>query len=366
MSLNTKIEWCEATWNPVAGCTRVSDGCDSCYAVRQSYRLERMGQAKYAGLTVLNNRGDRHFNGKVRWVPEAFDVPKRRRKPTVYFVNSMSDLFHGGLYGQGHSDATWNGDFSMEGFTRLLDVWHTMRETPQHTYQICTKRPRIMADMVPRVMAKLNMDRPLPNVWLLTSCENQVVADERIPHLLRTPAAVRGLSCEPLLGAIDLGKAAQGPATGDQRPGAEPPMAGGRSPVPSLDWVISGGESGKDARPSHVDWHRSLRDQCAAAGVAYFFKQWGSWAPPSEVESPYGKKECYVDSRTGSFERCASRYDGGACDCMPTEASMVAVNKWTDPKTLDSVEHHGYPGALREIGDLKAQISEGEAVEAAR
>lgn len=275
MSSGSSIEWTEATWNPVVGCTRASRGCDHCYAVTMTHRLEAMGRTKYAGLTVLNGRGDRHFNGVVRTVPEALEIPLHWRKPRMIFVNSMSDLFHGGIYGQGHDDSTWKeGKFNAAGFEFLLEVWHTMLRCPRHTFQILTKRPRIMADMVPRVMAKLNQDAPLPNVWLLASCEDQEQLDKRVPPLLRCPAAVRGLSLEPLLGPIDLAPYI----------GAREIEAGSYRDHEAvradwlwhLHWVIIGGESGGGARPCNIDWIRSIIAQCREAGVACFVKQLGA------------------------------------------------------------------------------------------
>ena len=267
MATNSKIEWTEATWNPVTGCTRVSSGCDNCYAVQQTHRLAGMGQAtKYGGLTVLNPRGDRHFNGQVRCHEDALHIPLKRRRPTRFFVNSMSDLFHERV--------------PVEFIDRVFAV---MAICGRHTFQVLTKRPERMAEYMtdrsrvgPRwsiqsAMIDLSGDTergsltvdspqardipwPLHNVWLLASAENQETLDERVPHLLRCPAAVRGLSLEPLLGPIDLHAAFYRP-----RLSPNDPYKRLCCPVPT-HWVIAGGESGPGARPCNIDWIRAIRD----------------------------------------------------------------------------------------------------------
>lgn len=268
MSTNSSIEWTEATWNPVAGCTRASAGCDNCYAVRQSYRLEQMGQSKYAGLTVLNQRGDRHFNGVIRCDEKSLDIPLRWRKPTRVFVNSMSDLFH--------------KDVPFEFIDRVFAV---MALCPRHTFQVLTKRPERMAEYMGThvgVCGVRRFDRfkeagrhgcvlgsahfetpggegasfdwPLPNVWLGTSTENQATADERIPHLLRCPAAVRFLSVEPQVGPIEY----------------RDEWADG------LHWLIGGGESGPHARPYDLAWPRAGIAWCRRHGIPWFQKQLGA------------------------------------------------------------------------------------------
>lgn len=247
----SKIEWTGQTWNPVVGCTRASAGCDHCYAYTMTRRLEAMGQRDYVGLV-----GKGHFNGVVRELPHKLTLPMHRRKPTTYFVNSMSDLFHRGV----------SDDF-------IDRVFAVMASCPQHTFQVLTKR----ADRMHEYMTAPNRlemiyaqwysvsDKtpcaeawPLPNVWLGVSTENQSAADERIPHLLQTPAAIRFLSCEPLLGPIDFRR-----------------VPGFNRYNLSLHnwWIIVGGESGYSARPMDLAWARSIRDQCAIADVAFFMKQ---------------------------------------------------------------------------------------------
>jgi len=221
----TTIEWTDATWNPVAGCTVLTAGCTNCYAMRMAARLEAMGAPKYAGLT--RRSGERRvWTGAVTLDEAAIDAPLAWKKPRLIFVNSMSDLFQ---------------DAVPESF--IERVWRTMAATPRHAYQILTKRPERMA----RISASLPL---LPNVWLGTSVENAAVLD-RLDHLRATPAAVRFVSFEPLIGSVA---------------GAD--LAG-------IDWAIVGGESGPRARPMAEAWVNEIHDLCEDAGVAFFFKQWG-------------------------------------------------------------------------------------------
>jgi protein gp37 len=224
----TKIEWTDETWNPVVGCSVDSPGCTNCYAMRLAGgRLRHL--PKYAGLTEQSKAGP-VWNGKVRFDEEALMAPFHWRKPRRVFVNSMGDLFH--------------EDVPDEWIDRVFAV---MSLSPQHTYQVLTKRAVRLE--------KLNPDLHWPrNVWMGVSVENADYA-YRIQHLRRTDADVKFLSLEPLLGPLEVLNLAD------------------------IDWVIVGGESGPDARPMHPDWARSIRDQCKEAGVPFFFKQWGAWAP---------------------------------------------------------------------------------------
>lgn len=222
---DTSIEWTDATWNPVAGCTILTAGCTNCYAMRMAARLEAMRVPKYAGLT--RKSGERYvWSGAIALDEAALDTPKRWRKPRLIFVNSMSDLFQEAV--------------PVEFIRR---VWATMAATPQHTYQILTKRPDRMAEVTP----ELDL---LPNVWLGTSVENSAVLD-RLSHLRATPAAVRFVSFEPLIGSV---------ADGDLR---------------DIDWAIVGGESGPRARPMLEEWVDEIHEMAEASGTAFFFKQWG-------------------------------------------------------------------------------------------
>lgn len=223
MADRSAIEWTEATWNPTTGCDRTSPGCDHCYALTLAARLKAMGQPKYQvdGDPKTSGPG---FGLTVH--EDALDIPRRWRSPRVIFVNSMSDLFH--------------PDVPFDYIRRVFD---TMVDTPQHTYQVLTKRSKRLAELADR------LDWP-PNVWMGVSIESDRYVF-RATHLATVDAAVRFLSLEPLL-----------------------------TDVPSLDvslvdWVIVGGESGLHARPIEADWVRSVRDRCIEADVPFFFKQWG-------------------------------------------------------------------------------------------
>jgi len=214
------IEWTDATWNPVTGCTEISAGCDHCYAHTLSMRLQKMGVAKYSrGFEVVLH-------------PEALDQPRRWKSPRRVFVNSMSDLFH----------ARVPKDF-------VVAIWQIMAECPQHTFQVLTKRPERMARFTQEYPAP-------PNVWLGTSIEDERVT-QRIDRLRECDAPVRFLSCEPLIGPLN------------------------NLNLAGIDWVITGGESGIGARPCNAEWVRTIRDQCLAAEVAFFHKQWGGKTPKS-------------------------------------------------------------------------------------
>lgn len=320
----TKIEWTERTWNPVVGCSIHSPGCKNCYAMRMAARLEAMAVKPdgdgnpalnhYVGTTESSRRGA-VWTGKIGIAPDdAFTAPLRRKKPTDYFVNSMSDLFH--------------KDVPFEVVDRVFAV---MALSPQHTYKILTKRSDRMLEYFqtvpqPRWMRPMkafarDFPRPeivhptsggillstvngaLPNVWLGVSIENRDALLNRATDLGQTPAAVRFWSAEPLL--EDLGQI---------------------NPIWLPDWVIVGGESGPGARPMHPDWARSLRDQCSAAGVPFHFKQWGEYASVSEVEGP------------------GEHYQ------FPDGATVRKVGKKRAGRLLDGVEHNGFPGQVEGEG----------------
>ncbi|NME80097.1 phage Gp37/Gp68 family protein [Rhodococcus sp. 105337] len=227
MADNSAIEWTEATWNPVTGCDRVSAGCDHCYALTLAKRLKAMGADKYQndGNPITSGPG---FGVTVH--PQSLDQPYRWRNPRVVFVNSMSDLFHAQV---------------PIGFIR--DVFDVMIDTPQHTYQVLTKRSLRLA----RIADKLDWPN---NVWMGVSVEDNSVLN-RVDHLREVPATVRFLSCEPLLGPLD---------------GIN---------LNGIGWVIAGGESGPNYRPMELSWARGIRDICTSADVPFFFKQWGGRTP---------------------------------------------------------------------------------------
>lgn len=332
----TKIEWTGATWNPFVGCSLASPGCTNCYAMSMAHRLgHNPATPHYAGTTRRVN-GNTVWTGKLAMAPDhVLTAPLRRNKPTTYFVNSMGDLFH--------------EDVPDDWIDRVFAV---MALCPQHTFQVLTKRAARMreyfaarqdgdpwaeaadhlADLIgnedhPNVLEPSEI--PLPNVWLGVSVEDQRRADERIPDLLATPAAIRFISAEPLLGPVDISPrlngcyecaAECGYRAGNSNPprqekchhcGLEGDFLGEfcsecglqdfgylcpncaanvvqfHPDTTILDWVITGGESGPGARPMHPDWARSLRDQCSAAGVPFFFKQAGEWTAWEFASPPF-------------------------------------------------------------------------------
>lgn len=272
---NSKIEWTEKTWNPVTGCSKVSQGCKRCYA-------ERLFPKVYPGRAFTD----------VQCHEDRLEAPLHWKKPAMIFVNSMSDLFH--------------EDVPFEFIDRVFAV---MALTPRHTYQVLTKRPermleyltsgRLKSDARVRIYClatlkdpSLNFFWPLPNVWLGVSVEDQKSADERIPILQETPAVVRWVSYEPALGPVDFEKIKPNgwwvkcPMC-DGSMSVRVPGGGASCPrcfnhqgwIPGIDWIVCGGESGPGARPMHPDWARSVRDQCVANDVPFFFKQWGEHSP---------------------------------------------------------------------------------------
>ncbi len=348
----SKIEWTNQTWNPTIGCDKVSQGCKNCYAIRMAYRLmhhpNQIVAAKYKGTVEKTKSGDLNWTGKINLLDDVLLKPVKNKKTTMYFVDSMSDLFHKDV-----------------PYSFVDKVFAIMLLCPQHTFQILTKRPdRMTAYMNSKtdddareieeaaeiivcehpdlfyVMETYKTDEgkisypsntllpyikeagwysgitytdcgeggfekdtefiyegnwPAKNIWLGVSVEDQKAADERIPLLLKTPAAIRFLSCEPLLGPLDISKFMVPEGVHhhpDNTLTGETGMALNKmvnmvNPElkKQLHWVIVGGESGPGARPMHPDWAREIRDQCKASGVAFFFKQWGEWTEHRATEA---------------------------------------------------------------------------------
>ena len=269
----SKIEWTDVTWNPVIGCAKVSAGCKNCYAERSAHRVASLqGGGVYLQVlrTGTDERGyidqvDPRWNGRAVFLPERLGEPLRWRKPRRVFVNSMSDLFHEDIMTD-----------------QIAEVFRVMASTPHLTYQVLTKRPRRMAEV-------LRKWEPLPNVHLGVSVEDQAAAGERIPLLLQCPAALRFLSVEPLLGPVTLLQWTCG-EHGRRHIGAPP----------GIGWVIVGGESGPGARPCDLGWIRSVVEQCRSAGVPVFVKQLG--AMPRGAPSCFGCEGERWDADT--CERC--------------------------------------------------------------
>ncbi len=344
----TKIEWTEYSWNPVTGCTPISEGCRNCYAARMAKRLAgRCGYPK-----------DEPF--KVTLHPERLEEPFSWRKPRRVFVCSMGDLFHPDV---------------PEKF--IYDIWDVMVKNRQHTFLILSKRPDRMKSFIERVMAN-RMDyaymlgntpegkevrkwaqRPIQNIWLGVTAENQEQADKRIPVLLQIPAAVRFVSVEPMLGPVNLTRINLGVqktrgygsrqiiwdalsgwekqyetnrslrSMFQQTPKCMSNDIGGR-----LNWVICGGETGPGARPMHPDWVRDLRDQCVRTGVPFLFKSWGEFAPSPDTEM--GSE--YWVTPDGNF----GRWDYSD-PSMPVSTCMDKVGKKAAGYLIDGQEWRQFP-----------------------
>lgn len=338
MADGTQIEWTDATWNPITGCSVVSPGCTNCYAMKLAgTRLKNHPTRE--GLTTDTKAGP-VWNGQVRFNEGMLSDPLRWKRPRRIFVCA-----HGDLFAEGVPDK-W-----------IDQVFAVMALCPQHTFQVLTKRPERMRDYLLRFKPSPASDGfvtrdgvhssdsprgwpifgtfPLPNVWLGVSVEDQRRADERIPILLETPAAIRWISAEPLLGPISIRDAI---------------WAGDGYPLDnitaSIDWVVAGGESGHDARPMHPEWARSLRDQCAATGTPFLFKQWGNWlggtwedlgdqgrfipaSGPDAAPIPYLAR----DGHEHWFNAAS----------WPEGPGSVRMDKKHAGRLLDGVEHNGFP-----------------------
>lgn len=348
MADHTGIEWADATWNPIVGCSIVSPGCTNCYAMGMAARLQAISDSwhkegtlhltHYAGTTVRTKAGA-VWSGKLMVAPEhVFTQPLRWRRPRRIFVNSMGDLFH-----EGHHDEA------------IDHVFAVMALAPQHTYMVLTKRSArmraylsdpdthhricvaacdIAMELELRVILlshpslephappgpRIHLYRwPLPNVWLGVSTERQAEWDARVADLKATTAAVRFVSAEPLLG----------PIVGD---------------FTLINLAIVGGESGPKARPMHPDWARSLRDQCAAAGTAFFFKQWGEWE--AAVDRDRDDPDWRLDYNFAFRQVRKTRWlnlAGGSGFHGERFHIMTRVGKRAAGRLLDGVEHNAMP-----------------------
>ena len=338
---DSKIEWTEKTWNPVTGCTPISEGCANCYAKRMAQRLRgRFGYPEDEPFRVTLHR-------------DRLEQPLKLRKPSRIFVCSMGDLFHDDV----------PNDY-------IDQVFAVMALAPQHTHILLTKRPERMqeyfgnredwAERAVRVMRaaqrinyqlyeqqmanEFNWDpAEWEHLWLGVTAENQQRADERIPILLQTPAAVRFVSVEPILGALDLSEWFGLYRVSD---GKWAPKVGSRW-KDSPDWIIVGGETGPGARPMHPDWVRSLRDQCQAAGVPFLFKQWGEWRPLESADSCPLDKVGYWYQGWRPFSPLYSV--GGhsfTIGISPWEAHMARVGRRTAGRILDGRIWDEYPGVM--------------------
>lgn len=361
MADGTKIEWTEATWNPITGCSLASPGCTNCYAMKLAGT--RMKNHESRKNLTIDAKGGPVWNGEVRLNEQWLDQPLRWNRSRMIFVCAHGDLFHESV--------------PEEWIDRVFAV---MALATQHTFQILTKRADRMQAYINKraggyvlelsrgikAVGKRAIERadspdrerpcwPLRNVWLGVSVEDQVRADERIPLLLDTPAAVRWISAEPLLGPLKIrhylmqgkhpgacGNCGKGHGfvrcpnyggiskTRSPYEGAPPTCTDFRRTDFAISWVVVGGESGPGARPMHPDWARSLRDQCAAAAVPFLFKQWGEYVPAGD----------HLEEDTPANLRLRS---GDRCHVFPDHQLMACVGKKAAGRLLDGVQHDGYP-----------------------
>lgn len=356
MADKTGIEWTDATWNPTTGCVKVSSGCKHCYAERDWARLVHL--PAYVGRSFTD----------VACHPDRLDQPLRWQKPRMIFVNSMSDLFHPDV----------PDEFIDSVFGVMWACLWGRNEQSGHVFQVLTKRADRMRGYLLQDRREhwahaavhygggidpdgifdqvMEAEGPHPRVWLGVSVEDQATADERIPMLLETPAAVRWLSMEPLLGPVDLTEI-QVPPEHDKlnHSGFYPSRFNAltieyddkhyHQPASAVDWVVVGGESGPKARPMHPQWARSLRDQCAIAGVPFLFKQWGEWTPGENVEKHSGS----ALGATWFNEKWLFSPENLACEDshVDDQPDLYRVGKKSAGRLLDGVQHDGYPEIVR-------------------
>ncbi|WP_062223193.1 phage Gp37/Gp68 family protein [Aureimonas sp. D3] len=367
MADGTPIEWTDATWNPITGCSVVSPGCTNCYAMKLAGSRLR-NEPSRAGLT-RQTKGGAVWTGEVRFNERTLDQPLHWRRPRMIFVCAHADLFHENV--------------PDEWIDRIFAV---MALAPQHQFQVLTKRPERMRAYLTaddgfgpwgrvehraRQLASVPIGKTLahlgggslPNVWLGVSVEDQLRADTRVPILLETPAAVRWVSAEPLLGPIDFTMIPTGDMLGehilcmDALLGPPDLEAGAR-----LDWVVVGGESGKGARPMHPEWVRSIRDQCSEAGAPFLFKQWGEWGSRFEKSSSGEMVFRTFDTFQTWVNKAQTWVAGGIClDRMGQELRigadfmrardegrfpvtvMHSIGKKRAGRLLDGELHDGFP-----------------------
>lgn len=343
MSDGTKIEWTDATINVINGCTVVSPGCKHCYAMKQAHRFPVR-----QGLT-RKTAGGMVWTGEVRLHTPPLGQLIRWKRPRRLFWNAHGDTFHENV------PVEW------------IDLcFAAMLLSPQHVHQVLTKRPERMRDYIndPQTpfrvgaavgeLVRLDLIKgasigkfawPLPNVWLGVSVEDQQRANERIPLLLDTMAAIRWLSMEPLLGPVDLGTitlrafgALPNPLSSRLGDYVQP-LVGNFTDSPRINWIVLGGESGPKARPMDPRWARSIRDQCAAADVPFLMKQWGEWGHPRPpirfAGDPAGSHRKVLRGHFRGREVPVHQFNDGS--------SLVKIGKAAAGRLLDGVEHNGYP-----------------------
>ncbi|MEQ9634774.1 MAG: phage Gp37/Gp68 family protein [Devosia marina] len=314
MAETSAIEWTDSTFNPWIGCTKISPACDHCYA--EALMDKRHGRVKWGGERSRTSASN--WQQPRRWQKQAaafFAQHGRRRR---VFCSSLADVFDNQVPDE------WRAD-----------LWTLIYDTPDLDWLLLTKRPQNIGKMLPAFWEHVR-----GHVWFGTTVEDQQRAAQNIHHLLQHNAAVHFASCEPLLGPMDLKEYFHDSDCADVMSLGEPCICSDRpDPEARLDWVIAGGESGPQARPSHPDWFRSLRDQCAAAGVPFLFKQWGEWSPRGPESFGYP----IVDG-VPQF-RMSDTGDNGS-DLAATGGNQSWLNragKKRAGRLLDGVEHNGFP-----------------------
>lgn len=311
MGETTRISWCDHTFNPWIGCQKVSAACDNCYAETWD---NRFGGGHWGPGAPRRRTSPQNWNQVRRWNRQAISDGVRR----TVFVASLADIFDKA------AEPEW-----------LVDVWRLIQDCPGLDFLLLTKRPQNIPKRLPP-----DWGDGWPNVWLGTSVENQEEADRRIPHMLAVPAVIHFLSCEPLLGPVDLTRlkpalfAADASALTGLWKWRDGPS---KRETTHIDWVICGGESGTGARPMHPDWARSLRDQCAAAGVPFFFKQWGEWAPQAVANSEKAAETAERIDLNG--HRRAARFGAR----RPGEVTVQRSGKRATGDRLDGRQHQAWP-----------------------
>ena len=298
-----KIEWCDSSWNPVTGCSKISEACRHCYALRDWPRLAKNEKSVYHGRKFTD----------VQCHPERLDQPIRWTKPRMIFVNSMSDLFHEAV----------PDEF-------IEKVYEVMMMAPHHIFQILTKRPERMKQLYQKWSIRSDLRglySTLTNVWIGTSVENQEAADLRIPILLETPAVVRWLSIEPLLGPINLTEIG---ADSNELEISDNVLTGrvglryGSSQGPKIDWVVVGGETGPGSRPMNPEWVESIKNQCITHNIPFLFKQWGDWGQIDADGADTKIFNTHIMYRTG--KKIAGRVlNGKTWDGYPPQAVVFGA-----------------------------------------
>lgn len=309
MARGTSIEWADATFNPWWGCVKVSPGCENCYAEKFS---ARMGNRFWGPTAKRRIAAESYWDKPLSWHAAAM----KKGRPYRVFVASMADIC------EDRADL----------FAPRARLMRLIEDTPALTWLLLTKRPE---NFIPLFGGRWGKNWPA-NVWAMTTVENQAVADKRIPDLLKVPAIVRGLSCEPLCEAVKLTQHLTERLPVMEFVRSEMKHTGEWRSVPAIHWVIAGGESGSNARPMHPDWARGLRDQCADAGIPFLFKQWGSWIP---LDQPANQDEIAPLAKNEKWWNRA----GGIGLHGENVYRMACVDKQTAGRSLDGRTWDEFP-----------------------